>query len=100
VEDPNPFHGIHAALTRQDSQGLPPEGWQAAERLDLDQVLHAYIAAPAYAAGEEQWKGRLSPGMLADFIALDTDIFSAAPEQIRTTAVRTTVVGGETRYQG
>lgn len=100
VEDPNPFHGIHAALTRQDGSGQPPGGWQAAERLDIHQAVTAYTAAPAYASGEERRKGRLTPGMLADFIALDTDIFSADPEKIRATTVRTTVVGGEIRYQG
>jgi predicted amidohydrolase YtcJ len=98
VELPNPFHGLHAALTRTTAEGEPDGGWEPQERVSLAEALNAYCVAPAYASGEENSKGRLSPGMLADFAALDTDIFAASPAEIRATKVRMTVTGGVVRY--
>jgi predicted amidohydrolase YtcJ len=99
VELPNPFHGIHAAMTRTNAEGKPDGGWEPQERISLAQALDAYCVAPAYASGEEKSKGRLSPGMLADFAVLDTDIFTASPAAIRETKVRMTVTGGVVRYR-
>lgn len=99
VELPNPFHGLHAALTRTNGEGKPDGGWEPRERITLTQALHSYCVAPAYASGEENSKGKLAPGMLADFAVLDTDIFAAAPAAIRETKVRMTVTGGVIRYR-
>jgi predicted amidohydrolase YtcJ len=99
VELPNPFHGLHAALTRTNGEGKPDGGWEPRERITLAQALHSYCVAPAYASGEENSKGKLAPGMLADFAVLDTDIFAAAPAKIRETKVRMTVTGGVIRYR-
>ena len=98
VELPNPFHGLHAALTRTNAEGEPDGGWEPQERISLPEALRAYCIAPAYASGEENSKGRLSPGMLADFAVLDTDIFTASPAEIRETKVRMTVTDGLVRY--
>ncbi|HEX5598217.1 MAG TPA: amidohydrolase [Micromonosporaceae bacterium] len=99
VEDPNPFYGLHAALTRQQPNGQPPGGVQPHERLTLAQALHAFTVAPAYASYEEHLKGRLRPGMLADFIALPTDPFDLEPARLRDVEVAVTVVGGAIRWQ-
>ncbi|HEX6968654.1 MAG TPA: amidohydrolase [Micromonosporaceae bacterium] len=99
VEDPNPFHGLHAAITRQRPDGDPPGGFQPGERLRLEQALHAYTTAPAYASQEEHLKGRLRPGMLADFIALPDDPFELDPVTLREARVAVTVVGGTVRWQ-
>lgn len=99
VEVPNPFHGLHAAMTRTGEDGRPDGGWEPWERITLREALHAYCVAPGYASGEEGIKGQLRPGMLADFAVLDTDIFNAAPEEIRETRARLTVTGGEIRYR-
>ncbi|WP_427007814.1 amidohydrolase [Pseudarthrobacter sp. H2] len=99
VEVPNPFHGLHAAITRTGEDGQPDGGWEPWERISLREALHAYCVAPGYASGEEGIKGRLRRGMLADFAVLDTDIFNAAPQEVRETRVRLTVTGGEIRYR-
>ncbi len=99
VEDPNPFHGLHAALTRQRADGTPEGGFQPAERLTLTQALKAYTTAPAYASHEEHSKGTLRRGMLADFIGVATDPFTAPPEQLRDIQVEVTVIGGAIRWQ-
>lgn len=98
VEIPNPFHGIHAALTRTTEEGNPEGGWEPHERISLAETLNAYCVAPAYASGEENLKGMLKPGMLADFTVLDTDIFAVSPAEIRETKVRMTVTDGLVRY--
>ncbi|WP_104044351.1 amidohydrolase [Arthrobacter sp. ZGTC412] len=99
VEVPNPFHGLHAAITRTTAKGEPDGGWEPQERITLEEALHAYCAAPAYASGEENIKGTLSPGKLADFAVLDTDIFAASPAELRETRVLMTVTGGSVRYR-
>lgn len=98
VEVPNPFHGLHAAVTRTTAAGKPDGGWEPQERISLPEALHAYCVAPAFTSGEEATKGTLAPGMLADFAVLDTDPFTADPAGIRDTKVRMTVTGGVVRY--
>ncbi|WP_320068079.1 amidohydrolase [Micromonospora sp. RTGN7] len=99
VEDPDPFHGIHAAVTRQQPDGTPPGGVDPHERLSLDAALRCFTEAGAYASYEEHLKGRLSPGMLADFIALPTDPYEVEPADLRDLTVALTVVGGVVRWQ-
>ncbi|MEU6072940.1 amidohydrolase [Micromonospora sp. NPDC047074] len=99
VEDPDPFYGVHAAVTRQQPDGTPPGGVQPHERLDLDTALRCFTEAGAYASYEEHLKGRLTPGMLADFIALPVDPYQVEPAALRDLAVALTVVGGVVRWQ-
>jgi predicted amidohydrolase YtcJ len=99
VEDPNPFHGVHAAVTRQRADGTPEGGFQPDERLTVAEAIRAYTVTPAFASYEEDRKGMLRQGMLADFIAVTTDPFQAEPEQLRATEVAATVVGGAIRYR-
>ncbi|MBQ1072760.1 amidohydrolase [Micromonospora sp. C31] len=99
VEDPDPFFGIHAAVTRQQPDGTPPGGVDPHERVDLDTALRCFTEAGAYASYEEHLKGRLTPGMLADFIALPTDPYQVEPAALRDLTVALTVVGGVVRWQ-
>ncbi|MFG1744558.1 amidohydrolase [Micromonospora chalcea] len=99
VEDPDPFFGVHAAVTRQQPDGTPPGGVDPHERLDLDTALRCFTGAGAYASYEEHLKGRLRPGMLADFIALPTDPYRVEPARLRDLTVALTVVGGVVRWQ-
>ncbi len=99
VEDPNPFPALYAAVTRARSDGTPPGGWQPQQRITMAEAIRAHTFGAAYAAGEEAYKGILAPGMVADFIALDTDPYRDAPEAVLRTCVLTTVVGGEVRWQ-
>jgi predicted amidohydrolase YtcJ len=99
VESPNPFLGLHAAITRQRADGNPPGGWQPGERLTPAEALSAHTLGSAYAAGQDHRKGLLTPGRLADFVAVDTDPLTAAAELIPATQVLATVVGGEIRWE-
>jgi Predicted metal-dependent hydrolase with the TIM-barrel fold len=104
VEEANPFHGIHAAVTRQRGDDTPAGGFQPGERVTVAEAIAGYTTGPAKLTGTADHKGILAPGMLADFIAVDTDITDPAiladePVRIRDTQVLQTVVGGETRWQ-
>jgi predicted amidohydrolase YtcJ len=94
VEEPNPMLGLYASITRQDLKGEPPGGWTADQRMSRDQALHSFTLGAAHAAFEENLKGTLEPGKLADFIVLDRDIMSIEPKQIPAAMVRMTVLGG------
>ncbi|MDQ0613083.1 putative amidohydrolase YtcJ [Microbacterium sp. W4I4] len=99
VEDPDPLHGIHAAVTRQDRFGEPEDGWEPQERLSIVEAWDGFSKGPAFAAGMEAKLGRLTAGRLADFIVLSEDPFEVAPHELRDLSVMTTVVGGEIRFQ-
>ncbi|MFB6610128.1 amidohydrolase [Agromyces sp. NPDC056379] len=99
IEDPNPLHGIHAAVTRQNAVGSPAGGWEPEQRISVREALAAHSAGGAYAANREHRQGRLAPGQLADFVALERDPFDIEPESLRDLRVMTTVVGGDVRFQ-
>ncbi|GAB3018778.1 amidohydrolase [Bowmanella dokdonensis] len=95
VELANPFHGLHAAVTRQDHEGEPPGGWQPEQKLTLEQALRAFTLDAAYAAHQEKILGNLEPGKWADFILIDRDIFNIPAGQIWQTKVLQTWVAGD-----
>jgi predicted amidohydrolase YtcJ len=96
VESPNPFHGLAVAVSRQDAEGRPPQGWLARERLTMEQALAAFTSEAAYAGFAEDRIGRLTPGMQADFILIDRDIVAERDQRrIRGTQVLETWIGGQ-----
>ena len=95
VENPNPFPGLAVAISRQDAAGQPAGGWQAHERVSLQQAFAAFTTDAAFAGFAEDQVGRIGEGLYADFLILDRDIFAASPEEIRETQVAETWVGGE-----
>jgi predicted amidohydrolase YtcJ len=99
VEAPNPFHGIAAAISREDEKGQPFGGWIPAERVSREQALAGFTTGAAYASFAESKVGILSPGYRADFVLVDTDPLLASPSQIRGTNVHETWVGGFPVYQ-
>jgi predicted amidohydrolase YtcJ len=99
VESPNPFHGIAAAITREDEKGQPFGGWMPAERVTREQALAAFTVGAAYAAFAEGKIGSLTPGYRADFILVDTDPLLASPSDIRKTKVSEAWVGGRPMYK-
>lgn len=94
VEHWNPLISFHASVTRQDASGWPAGGWFPEERMTRDEALRSMTLWPAYASFMEDLTGSLSPGKYADFVVLDQDIMSVAPERILDTRVLMTVVGG------
>jgi len=96
VESPNPFWGIHAAVTRRRLDGSPsPEGWYPEQRLSVLEAIQGFTTGAAYAAGMEDRLGRLAPGYLADLIILDSDPFTCPPEELAQVHPVATMVGGE-----
>ena len=68
------------------------------QKITIGQALYAYTQGSAYAEFTEQWKGKLAPGYVADFIVLDRDLTRIAPSEILKTRVLRTVVGGRSTY--
>ena len=97
VEPVTPFRGVYAALTRTSEDGK--KSYYPAEKLNIEQAIAAYTTGAAYAEFAEKEKGKLEPGMLADFVVLDQDITAAPPPKILATKVLRTVVGGKTVYE-
>jgi len=96
TEPVTPFRGIYAALTRMSEDGK--KSYYPAQKLNIEQVITAYTTGSAFAEFAEKEKGKLAPGMLADFVVLDQDITAALPPKILQTKVLRTVVGGKTVY--
>jgi predicted amidohydrolase YtcJ len=96
VESPNPFLGVHAAVTRRRGDGSPSlQGWYPEQRLNVDEALRAYTIGAAYAAGMEDRLGKLIPGYLADLLILDKNPYTCAPEELLTIRPQATMENGE-----
>jgi predicted amidohydrolase YtcJ len=96
VEPPNPFFGIHAAVTRQSRDNLPPGGWYPAEALTIDQAFAAFTSWAAYANRAEKFSGTLETGKWADFVVLDRDPFAIPPADLwKVKLVETWVAGSK-----
>jgi len=98
VENPNPLWGFYVAISRQDHDGNPRDGWFPDQRMTREEALRSWTIEGAYAAFEEKNKGSLGPGKLADFVVLSDDIMRIPAAQILKTRVTMTVVGGEVVY--
>jgi len=97
VEPVTPFRGIYAAVTRKSENGK--QEYFPDQRLTMDEAITAYTQGSAFAEFEEKEKGKLVPGMLADFVVLDRDLTASSPEKILAAKVLRTVVGGKTVYE-
>lgn len=95
----DPRIGIHVAANRTTPQGSPPGGWLPEQKLPLTEVIDAYTIGAAYAAFDENIKGSLAPGMLADLVIFSTDIFRLPPGELLEAAVSVTVFDGEVVYR-
>lgn len=101
VETPDVLQGIYAAVTRRRAaDGYPgAEGWYPEECVSVQEAIYAYTVGAAYAGAEEQIRGALASGKLADLVVLDRDILQGAPDEVLNTAVLATIVGGEFVYR-
>lgn len=96
VESPNPFWGLHAAVTRQRADGSPgSEGWYPGQRLSMQEAIEGYTLGAAYAAGTEASSGKLAPGYLADLILLEHDPFVLPPSDLLELLPSATMIGGQ-----
>ena len=96
IEPHAPLIGIHAAVTRRRGDGSPgPEGWQGQERITVAEAVDAYTYWPAHVAGEENYRGSITPGKVADLVVLSQDIFRIDPMTILETQVEMSVLDGK-----
>jgi predicted amidohydrolase YtcJ len=94
----NPMLGIYAAVTRKTLSGQPEGGWFPQEKLTVEEAIQAYTLNTAYAGFEENMKGSLAVGKLADFVVLSDNLLTMDPDDIKDVTVETTVVGGKIVY--
>jgi predicted amidohydrolase YtcJ len=99
VESPNPLISFKAFVTRQDANGWPAGGWFPDERTTRTEALKSMTIWPAYASFMDDVSGSLTPGKYADFVVLDQDIMTVAPERILDARVLMTVLGGTVVYR-
>ena len=99
VEAVNPIISFHSFVSRQDAANFPAGGWYPEQTTTREEALLSITLWPAYAAFMENESGSLSAGKYADFVVLDRDIMTVAPEQILGTRVVMTVLGGRTVYK-
>ena len=95
VAPATPLEGIYAAVTRRTLDGKNPDGWVPEQKITVEEALKAYTINAAYASFEEDLKGSLEPGKLADFVVLDRDITAIDPVEIWNVKALQTWVGGK-----
>lgn len=98
IELANAFHGIHAAVTRQDRNNQPEAGWIPEQAMSLEDTMRSFSIDAAWAAHQENSLGGLTPGKWADFILLDQDIYQIPAQDIWKTQVLETWLAGELVY--
>jgi hypothetical protein len=91
----NPMLGIYAAVTRKTLSGQPEGGWFPEEKLTVEEAIRAYTLNTAFAAFEENIKGTITAGKLADFVVLSDNLLTMDPDDIKDVTVLKTVVGGK-----
>jgi len=99
VEDINPLYGFHAAVSRQDANNMPPNGFHSEQALSRKAALRGMTHDAAYAGYEDHLKGTLEVGKLADMVVLDGDIMTLPNEQLRSVQVLYTISGGKVVYK-
>ncbi len=87
VEQVNPFHTFYAAVARRDLEGSPDEGFQMQDALSREETLRGMTIWGAYSNFEEEEKGSIEAGKLADFVILDKDIMTVPEKEIPTVKV-------------
>ncbi len=95
----NPIRGLHTAVTRRNTQGLPPDGWVPEQKISIQDAMYAYTYRGAYSSFEETTKGKIAPGYLADVIVFSQDLFTIDPMKTHETKVVLTIFDGKVVYQ-
>lgn len=98
----NPVYGLYAAVSRQTLTGEPADGWFPDQRLTIEEAIEAATRTPAWASFEEDLKGTLAPGKLADLTVFDTDLVAAGqtnPARLLDAVVLYTIAGGRVVYE-
>ncbi len=95
----DPILGIYAAVTRRTLDGKNPGGWVPQQKITVGEALRAYTAGNAYATFDERKWGVLAPGLDADVVVIDRNLFTMPPDSLDRARVAVTVVGGRVVYE-
>ncbi len=99
VEPINPIASFYASVTRQTLKGEPEGGYEPEEKMTRKQALRSYTLDAAYGAFEENIKGSIAPGKLADFTIFTKDMMTVPDNELLSTEVAMTVLGGKVLYE-
>jgi predicted amidohydrolase YtcJ len=99
VESLRPLDGIHAAITRQNQDGEPENGWVPEENLSVAEALSLYTWANAWQGGNERRRGEIAPGRDADLVILEQDPFLTPAADIWKIGIAMTLCGGRATYR-
>ena len=99
VDPFDPFYGIWSVVCRRAADGHPADGWRPEECIGVYDALCMYTKNAAYASFEENRKGTLEPGKLADFVVASEDLFRIDPFCIKDVTALSTYLGGEEVYR-
>jgi predicted amidohydrolase YtcJ len=99
MESTDPLVGIYVSETRRRLDGYPEDGWGIDQAMTREEAVRSYTTAAAYAAFEEDEKGSLEVGKLADAVLLSKDVMSIPAPELLDTHVLFTMIGGEIVYQ-
>jgi predicted amidohydrolase YtcJ len=99
VEPLDPIASLYASITRKTLKGTPEEGYEPAQKMTREQALKSYTLDAAYGAFEEEIKGSITQGKLADFTIYNQDLMTVPEEDFLDTEVVMTVFGGKVVYR-
>lgn len=99
VAPASPLKGIYAAVTRRTLDNKNANGWVPNQKISVEQALYAYTRDAAYASFDEDIKGTLEVGKVADFVVLSDNIIKVDPIKIKNIQILTTYVGGKMVYE-
>jgi predicted amidohydrolase YtcJ len=99
VEILNPMDGLYAAVTRKDRGGESGDGWIPEEKLTMEEAIELYTLGSAYASFEEELKGSIQQGKLADMAVLSQNLLEISEDKIQDTEVVYTIFDGKIIYE-
>src|SRR5207237_809469 len=94
----NPMLTIYAGVTRRTLDGKHPNGWIPEQKISVEEAVRAYTVGSAFAEFQENEKGTIAPGKLADLVILTQDIFKIDPKEIEKVKVAMTIMDGRVVY--
>jgi predicted amidohydrolase YtcJ len=97
--NPDPVRGLHNAVNRRTIEGFPADGWVPEQKVSVKDALVAYTQGGAYSSFEENKKGKIMPGYLADIIVFSQNLFQIPSMDIYKTKVLMTVFNGKIIYE-
>lgn len=98
VEPVSPIASFYASVSRKTLADEPEGGYEPSQKMTREEALQSYTIFPAYAAFEEDIKGSIEPGKLADFTVYSQDLMTVPEDQILDTEIEITIVGGKVLY--